>query len=131
MEPLDPFKDVFADLSLKKTRIVHEGNASQYSPYLMNKAFSYFLDTIFHANELNMNPQMDNLYQYEYYFNAIKKRKRFSGWKKRIVTAEQAAVSAYYDYSLDKASEVLPLLKDEELKVIMKYAESQKQINSP
>jgi hypothetical protein len=125
---LDPWK-VVADLSLKKERIVDADNASEYLPYLMNLAFSYYTDTIFYANEMNLNHHLPNLLQYEFYFNSLRKKKRFTKWAKKDF-AQQQAVADYFGYSQDKAKEALKLLKPEQLEVIMKQAENVKEINT-
>lgn len=129
-EKLNPWH-VFADLSATKVHMVDETNADEYLPFIINKAFSNFLDTVFDAAWMNCNPQMPNLAQYEYYFHTVKKRKRYHPWiKLEPPTKELLAVSAYYDYNLDRAKEVIALLKPEQLEVIMKHSESLKQINT-
>ena len=52
----------------------------QYVPFIVNKGFSYFQDTILHANEMNIHHSIPKEHQYSYYMTAIKARKRFSKW---------------------------------------------------
>jgi len=54
-----------------------------YKPYLVNKAFSYFKDTVMYANDINMYPNTDNKLQNDYYLNSIRKGKRYSKWHKK------------------------------------------------
>jgi hypothetical protein len=96
----------------------------------MNKGFSYFFDTVLLANEMNAAPHLDPLVQHDFYFNSVKRRKRFSKWAKHVVTPEVEAIAVYYDYSIAKAEVVLPLLKPEQMEVIIKHAESLKEINT-
>ena len=61
-----------------------EKEYSSYS-YVVNRGFSYFEDTILHANEMNIRwPMLDNMAgaQFDYYRASLRKRKRFSKWHK-------------------------------------------------
>ena len=53
-----------------------------YLPFVVNKCFSYFLDTIFYANRMNSLPFLDKKMQYDYLLYSTTKRKRFSKWIK-------------------------------------------------
>lgn len=121
--------DIVKDLSLTKERLISDKNIEEYNPYLINKAFMYFSDTVFLANEMNINHTLDKIMQYDFYYGMISKRKRFSKWVKRDFGYEEA-VSLYFGYSLEKAKDVIPLLNSEQLEEIHKHAESMKQINT-
>jgi len=54
-----------------------------YNPYLMNRGFSYFADTVLQANAMNLRSHLDKQAQYDYLFYSIRKRKRFSKWHKK------------------------------------------------
>ncbi len=64
-------EDLFADesdLSVEK----------DYPPFVINRCLSYFPDTIFQVNEVNMYPEMPNKMQFEYLRKTIRPRSRFS-----------------------------------------------------
>jgi len=42
-----------------------EANARLYKPFVVNRCLSYFPDTIFHANEMNCVPWLDNKSQFD------------------------------------------------------------------
>ena len=50
----------------------------QYTPYVVNRGFTNFEDTILHANEMNMRRHLFEGAQFDYYRGALRKRKRFS-----------------------------------------------------
>ena len=125
---IDPWK-VIKDLSEKKDRLIDEDNADEYNAFLTNLAFSRYLDTIFYANEMNTYPNIPNLAQHDYYFHVIKKRKRYSPWIKRDFERKQA-VAEYFNYSLAKAVEIMPLLNNKQVDMIIEHVETLKKINT-
>lgn len=86
-----------------------------YAPYIVNRTLSYFHDTVLHANEMNKNHHLSNRAQYHYFINSIRKRKRFSKWMKPTELDDIEAVKEYYDYSTEKARQILTLLSHEQL----------------
>ncbi len=72
---------------------------SEYPPFIVNKCFSYFTDTVLHANEMNRYAHLDNRLQYDYYLHAVRKRKRFSRWDKNNKSEKFDLVKEYYGYS--------------------------------
>ena len=85
---------------------------------MINRGLSYFPDTVLYANEMNMNEQIDNELQYSFLINIIRKRKRFSKWNKTSESDDIKSIKEYYGYSNEKARDVLPLLTNNELKLI-------------
>ena len=88
-----------------------------YVPFVTNRSLSYFVDTILHANYMNIHSILDNKLQFQYLLNSIRPGKRFSKWAKRD-DSELQLIMRYYNYSIDKAKQVLPLLSDEQLSMI-------------
>ena len=88
---------------------------TKYPPFIINKSLSYFTDTVLHANEMNRYAHLDNRLQYEYYLNAVRKRKRFSRWDKNNKSEKFDLIKEYYGYSDRKVNDVMDLISDEEL----------------
>jgi hypothetical protein len=88
---------------------------TKYPPFIVNKSLSYFTDTVLHANEMNRYAHLDNRLQYEYYLNAVRKRKRFSRWDKNNKSEKFDLIKEYYGYSDRKVNDVMDLISDEEL----------------
>lgn len=88
----------------------------EYVPFVINKCFSYFPDTIFYANRMNSLPHLDKKMQYDYLLTSISKRKRFSKWVKPEQNKDIEAVKELYGYSDKKAAEVIDLLPMDKIK---------------
>ena len=98
-------------------------NDAAYSQFLINRAFSFFPDTIFHASEMNLYP-LTNKMHYDYLFNSIKKRKRFKKWPKAKQKSEDIAlIMSKYKYNTKKAKEALAMLSDDQIDQIRKEQE--------
>jgi len=93
---------------------------SVYEPWLVNKALSYFPDTILHANIMNQYHHLDKRPQYEGLINSIRPKKRFSKWVKSASNEELELVCTYYKCNKIIAQEYLSLLPSEQLDIIKK-----------
>jgi len=91
-----------------------------YQPYVVNRGLSYFIDTIYAANEVNRYHQIDNQMQFDFLINIIRKNKRYSKWYKPQPDDDVSTVMQYYDYSQDKARQVVDLLTKDQLTIISK-----------
>ena len=63
-------KDLFQDPEAKM----------DYAPFIINKALSFYGDTVLYANELNQHASLPKEQQFYFYLNSIPKKKRFSEW---------------------------------------------------
>jgi hypothetical protein len=91
----------------------------QYSPFLTNRGLSYFPDTIMHANDMNMLPDLDSLLQYEHLLNIVRKSKRYSKWAKASKDEIVMQLSEYYGCSVQKAKEISTVLTTEQIDLII------------
>ena len=85
----DLFKGYANSISYTKTNLLDTDDElweSNYSPYMVNKIFSMYKDTILYANEMNKLPHLDNKMQYDYLLNIIRSKKRFTSWPKKNTT---------------------------------------------
>lgn len=117
---MNPFDFVNSINSQQKEDLlkVSEVSETDYIPFVVNKSFSYFPETILHANELNKYPFLDNKPQYHYLLNTIRPGKRFAKWVKREDVESLDAVKQYYGYSTEKAQQVLSILTVDNLHYI-------------
>jgi hypothetical protein len=95
-------------------------NIDNYSPFIINKAMSGYIDTLFFANELNRFHFLDKDIQYKYYLKVIKKKRRYAQWLKSTKDDNISAIKEYYNYSDKKAKAVLDLLSIDHLTEIKK-----------
>ena len=93
----------------------------QYAPYIINRCFSYFIDTVLHANQMNQFSQVDKKMQFDYLSGAIRKRKRFSKWLKNEMSDEFSIVKEYYGYNNTKTKEVMDLVTPEDIEEMRLY----------
>ena len=119
---MNPF-DFVNDINLGKKDIMTNSENPElaertYNPFLTNRALSYFPDTVQYANLMNMYSDLDNIMQYSFLLNIVRKRKRFSKWHKTTDDEDLQAVIDYYGYSVKKAKEALNILGDEQLVTI-------------
>lgn len=121
---MNPFDYVNSINSSKEDIMVDETSEKGYSSYMVNKALSYFIDTVMYANDMNERYHLDNKMQYFYLINTIRSKKRFSKWIKNVENNDLTAVQDYYGYSIEKAKVALSLLSNEQLTIIKKTLET-------
>ena len=112
---MSPFEFIKSISSTKKDIMENE---KDYNAFMVNRGLSYFPDTVIYANEMNKFHHLDSRLQYLFLINIIRKRNRFSKWNKSIESENINAIKRYYNYSNEKARDVLPLLSNENLKTI-------------
>ena len=115
-------KDFLGSINHDKKALLDkdENDPRLYKPFVVNRCLSYFPDTIFHANEMNCAPWLDNKIQFDFHRLGIRKKKRFSPWLKKEAEENIALIQAVYGYTESKAREVLNILSEQDLKQIKK-----------
>ena len=114
-EKMNPFDYVNAINKTKKDIMVDDLAEKEYNPFIINRALSFFGDTILYANEMNKYHHIDHRLQFDFFINIVRKRKRFSKWFKPELISDLDAVKKYYGYSNEKARQVLTLLSTEQI----------------
>jgi hypothetical protein len=114
---MSPF-DIINSITYNKKRLIDDSNEKLYNAYNVNKGLSYFKDTIFIAQEMNMNYHLDNLLQHDYLFNIVRKQKRYAKWVKKDKDADIEAVRIYFNYSYQKAQEARLILNKNQIDYI-------------
>ena len=112
---MNPF-DLVNSINYSKKDVLE--NEKDYNAYMVNRALSYFPDTIMFANEMNIHHHLDGKSQYQFLINIVRKKKRFSKWNKSSKSTDLEAVKEFYGYSNEKARDVLDLLTNSDLKYI-------------
>lgn len=111
------------DINLGKKNLIRGSEnellaAKLYSPFMTNRALSYFVDTVLYANDMNMAPGLDSQLQYEYLLHSIRRGKRFSKWYKPEKSEELELVSEHFKISMVRAREVHSLLSADQIRQI-------------
>lgn len=120
MKPFDVIKSFTED---KKYIIEDDETKKAYIPFFINKTLSFNVETLLHANEMNLNYGLDKKLQYDYYFHSLKKRKYFTKFFKRKKDDDLEMIQRYYGYNVTKAKQALTILSEEQLKQIRKKFE--------
>ena len=112
--------DIINSINLNKKNLYETGDITDkdYLPFIVNKSLSYFNDTLFHANEMNINYHLPKNMQYEYLLFQVRPRKRFSKWLKKTEDKDIEYISKYYNISNKRAKEYKSLLTKSQLQKI-------------
>lgn len=119
---ISPF-DFMNAASFSKDDLIHnhdnpEQAENLYAPYIVNRGFANFDDTILHANEMNMRHHMFKDAQFQYYRGALRKRKRFSKWPKADKSADLDAIQQVYQCNRTIAKLYLKALSKDDMKSV-------------
>ena len=90
----------------------------EYKPFIINRALSYFVDTILYANEMNSAKHVDSKLQNDYYLNSVRSSKRFSKWSKPVENSNIECIQEYYKVSYIKALDISKVLSKEQIDLI-------------
>ena len=113
-------KDWLKSINETKTNLIDNDSTLEpkYLPYIVNRCMSGQIDTLMFANEMNISNHLDNKLQYDFLLYTLRKKKRFSPWMRKDELSNLSIVKEYYGYSDEKARQVLPLLTEDQLKII-------------
>lgn len=110
MTKLSPFDYV---KSINKKQYMED--LSGYNPFLTNRAFASFIDTIMFAEMMNQHHLLSPYLQYQFYYYGVRKGSRFDPISKPTEPEGLEVVMAYYQYSKQKALEVMKLLSKQDI----------------
>lgn len=105
----------------KKNPEIIDEHENDYVPFIINRSFSFFQDSIFFANAMNQySGVLNNQQQFDFYYHVLSKRRRFSKWlKKQSEASTEEAIALIinkYDCSRKKAKDILSIFCDDEVK---------------
>ena len=115
---MNHFQYIASINNTKKDLMVDDEAEKAYTPFMVNRGLSYFQDTVLFANEMNRAAHIDNRMQYDFLRLAIRPRKRFSKWMKKVVPARIETIKEYYGYSDAKAEAISDLISDDDIKAM-------------
>ena len=115
---MSPFEFIKAINETKENVMVDDVSEKKYSPFIVNRGLSFFMDTIFQVNELNRNHHLDSRLQFDYLLNSVRKKKRYSKWLKPEKLQDLDVVKEYYGFSNEKAKDALSTLSEDQLAFI-------------
>ena len=111
--------EVLNAINYDKTPILDdELQEKEYVPFVVNRCLSYFPDSILYANKVNRYNQLGKKMQFDYLRLSIRPRKRFSKWIKSQEEKDLQLIKDHYNYSNERASEVLRVLTPNQIEDI-------------
>lgn len=118
----DLFKEIIPSiLQTKKYALLTEQDEKSYPHFMVNRAMTYYPDTVLLANEINKYPHIDNKLKYDFLINIIKPYKRpYVKWHKKAVADDLSVIKEYYGYSDAKAYEALSILSQDQITELRK-----------
>jgi hypothetical protein len=91
----------------------------EYSAFLINKALSFFVDTVLYANEMNQRGHLENRLQHDYLINTVRPMYRQpERWPKPQKDDDIKAVMEYYSCNYNRAKEYVMVLSEDHLSEI-------------
>lgn len=115
---MNPFDFVKSINATKKNLITDSTTEKAYSPFIINRSLSYFIDTVLYANEINQYSHLDNKLQYDYLLHSIPKRSRFSKWYKPEKDEDLEVVAEFFKCNFRHASEILKIINKSDIDLI-------------
>lgn len=113
-----PF-DFVKNIKDKSGHSYSDENKQNYNSFVINRALSMGLQTLFFANEMNRKHHLDKDLQYDFYYYGMPKVKGFDKWIKSDEKSQHIElISEYYSCSFDKAKEIINILNDAQIQSI-------------
>jgi len=113
--------DYVNSVGFNKQYIFDESSEKEYIPFIVNRNFSYFIDTVLYANEVNKYSSIDKQAQYDFYFHSLRSKRRFSKWVKKINNPDIQLICKYYRCNVEQAKIAMTILSKEQIKHITEY----------
>ena len=115
---MNPFDYLKAINESKEDVMLTSQDEKKYAAFIVNRGLSFFMDTIFQANEINRNHHLDSRLQFDYLLNSIRKKKRYSKWLKPEKLDDLDIIKEYYGFGNEKAKNALQVLSTDQLTYI-------------
>lgn len=91
-------------------------NPEKFSPWLTNRFYSFFPDTLYFAQLMNLNYDLEPRLQLLFLINTIRPSKRWNKWLKREAQSNNyELVREWYSFSDKKTKEALAVLTKEQI----------------
>lgn len=95
-------------------------NSPSYVPLRTISILSNSADTILLANEMNINPSLDDKLQHDYLFYSVRPKKRFFKRDRKTDFNVFKLIQNYYKYNNKRTQEALNILTEEQINIIIK-----------
>ena len=123
---MDLFKDILPSIQKTKKDLSDEPDFKKsYNAFVVNRALSYHVDSILHANEMNSRHHLDKKLQYDFFLNTIRSQKRpFAKWIKTEKSEDLECIKQVFGLSNEKAREAMRLLSNEQIQKLKEQTDT-------
>ena len=105
------FFDVMSIINSKTNVVWDEDIESAYNPWMINRGYSNFSQSVLFANELNQYPDLDKRLQFDFYYHYLPKCKLFGKWDKATkVAKDEEMIMELFGVSRDKTDSYIKTL---------------------
>ena len=94
-----------------------------YFPYIINRNFAKYADTLYFAQEMNLNHHLDKKLQYSFLINTVRPGMRFDKKIEKVENANSALISEYFGFNPKKTRTALSILSDNQISMIKEETE--------
>lgn len=111
--------DFVKSINSTKVNLLEQDSSreKEYAPFIVNKALSYFPDTVIQANDMNMMHSLDKNLQYNFLINSVRPRNRYSKWVKSDI-GDVEAIQRYFNCNYSIAKQYQRLFTTDQIKII-------------
>ena len=110
--PFTVINDINADREIE--------NPEKFDPWVTMVYYSLFPDTIYYAQMMNINNNLEPDVQLSYYINTVRPSKRWRKWPKKSVCEDIKLLQEVFGYSENKAKTALAVLSEAQMKELKK-----------
>ena len=114
---MSPFDYLKAINETKENIMLTSQDEKKYAPFIVNRGLSFFMDTIFQANEVNFHFHLDSRLQFDYLLNSVRKKRRYSKWLKPEKLSDMDIVKEYYGFGNKKPKTLFQFLRRSNLTI--------------
>jgi hypothetical protein len=117
--------DFMNDLTSDKNYLFDDTSSKEFNAFMINRGMGQQPDLIMYANEMNKSPGLSKEMVHDFYFYAIKAKKRYGKWAKSSDDnkAELDLIMNHYTVNRNVAVLYLELLSKDELENLKKLNE--------
>ena len=94
-----------------------------YLPYIINRNFAKYPDTLYFAQEMNLNHHLEPRLQFSFLINTIRPGMRFDKKIEKVENENSALISEYFGFNPKKTRAALSILSDNQISMIKEETE--------
>lgn len=114
--------DITNSINKEKDKdLIDNYNQADYPPWVVNRIYSLFPDTVFVANTINQFSFLEKRIAYKYYLYSVRAGKRFAPWLKHEISEDIQLIKEAFGVSTVKAKEMRNVLSDGDIDELRRY----------